>query len=292
MSANDSLSECCRCCMLQKDGLVHLFVKLEEFGRPISDLIFSCSGVMVSNDDCLPQNICKACLDDLTIAARFQDRCRQSDTFLRNESIPVQNTDEMTPIESILIKIEHTDDDDDDEKSTHYTEQSFSDASLWSNLESQVNIKDGGTVDLKYECNICDRKFSSSSTKSRHRFVHTGERRHQCDICGRKFATSSMKSRHRFVHTGERRHQCDICGKTFTQKINMIEHRRVHTGERPHVCAVCSRAFAKQTHLNRHKRIHTGEQRHACGFCGKRFTRAERLKTHNCVDKLITKTQK
>ncbi|XP_053697216.1 uncharacterized protein LOC128744334 isoform X2 [Sabethes cyaneus] len=137
MSANDSLSECCRCCMLQKDGLVHLFVKLEEFGRPISDLIFSCSGVMVSNDDCLPQNICKACLDDLTIAARFQDRCRQSDTFLRNESIPVQNTDEMTPIESILIKIEHTDDDDDDEKSTHYTEQSFSDASLWSNLESQ-----------------------------------------------------------------------------------------------------------------------------------------------------------
>lgn len=67
------------------------------------------------------------------------------------------------------------------------------------------------------------------------------------------------QTKHRRIHTGERRYACDYCPLRFTALSTMKNHRRIHTGERPYQCQYCSRSFCQRSDCVSHTRIHTGK---------------------------------
>ncbi|KZS90852.1 hypothetical protein SISNIDRAFT_396686, partial [Sistotremastrum niveocremeum HHB9708] len=54
----------------------------------------------------------------------------------------------------------------------------------------------------RYECHLCEKRFSRPSSLNTHMNTHTGEQPFQCPIpgCGKKFNVSSNMRRHMRNH--------------------------------------------------------------------------------------------
>uniref|UniRef100_UPI00358E82EA zinc finger protein 271-like isoform X1 n=2 Tax=Myxine glutinosa TaxID=7769 RepID=UPI00358E82EA len=136
------------------------------------------------------------------------------------------------------------------------------------------------TGERPFNCTVCAKSFSRSSTLNRHVKLHMGVKSHKCIVCQRAFSESSALKSHVRIHTGERPHRCTVCNKSFSQKDSLHRHSRVHTGEKPHSCAVCDKAFSLLHHLKIHSRVHTGEKPYTCSTCNTSYTRLSGLKYH------------
>ncbi|XP_072531354.1 uncharacterized protein [Salminus brasiliensis] len=79
-----------------------------------------------------------------------------------------------------------------------------------------------------------------------------------CEHCGKRFHSRANLRVHYAVHTGERPHRCSYCGRGFTQKGNLNTHERIHRGEKPFVCLICGKRFTQKVNLNHHLGIHSG----------------------------------
>ncbi|XP_078073830.1 uncharacterized protein LOC144497014 isoform X2 [Mustelus asterias] len=89
-------------------------------------------------------------------------------------------------------------------------------------------------------------------------------KRFRCDVCDKRFVTSTTLLRHQMIHTGEKAFRCDICEKAFTLSCQLLLHQRNHRGEKPFKCDVCEKSFSDSSTLCRHQRIHTGEKPFTC----------------------------
>ena len=58
------------------------------------------------------------------------------------------------------------------------------------------------TDEPPYECHVCNKGFSQSSSLQRHMRTHIGEKPYTCDVCHKGFTHSSSLSTHRRIHTG------------------------------------------------------------------------------------------
>ena len=76
---------------------------------------------------------------------------------------------------------------------------------------------------------------------------------HECDVCEKRFTQSSSLKAHMLIHTNEKPYECDVCEKSFTQASNLKRHKRIHTNEM-FECDVCEKRFTTSGNLRRHMR--------------------------------------
>ncbi|KAM4602210.1 uncharacterized protein ACJ7VT_020183 isoform 2-T2 [Polymixia lowei] len=145
---------------------------------------------------------------------------------------------------------------------------------------TQLRIHQRSHMQRLFQCDQCQKAFSTLGGLQAHRGSHSGERAFLCSHCGKRFRTKHGLEGHLRTHTGERPYRCPHCPKAFTALAGLNVHVRRHTGERPYVCEVCGKGWPSGGDLQKHKRTHTGEKPFVCLDCGKAFSMSCHLTEH------------
>lgn len=132
-----------------------------------------------------------------------------------------------------------------------------------------------------YQCEVCDRYFSESSTRRKHRLTHFPEEQKQltmfsCEICGKVIKSRDSFKQHMEVHSGAKNFECPICNKSFARKSTLRVHIVTHTGkpkDRPTdlICPLCSKGFHHRSSLWRHRKRSCWKPAFKCEECVKIF---------------------
>ena len=128
----------------------------------------------------------------------------------------------------------------------------------------------------KYQCDVCKKKFTTSTYLSRHKIKQIQcQSQCQCDIskCNEAFGFAHLsdlsqdrRTSVRRTHTEYKPYKCDICNKAFSRSSTLSKHKRIHTGEKPIKCDVCKKAFRDKSALSQYKRNHTVEKPFTCNI--------------------------
>ncbi|KAG7306888.1 hypothetical protein JYU34_008359 [Plutella xylostella] len=157
--------------------------------------------------------------------------------------------------------------------------------------------------DKKFECDICNKRFTTRRDIVRHIFIHSDKRPFECETCKKRYKTKKYLVKHKLIHTGEKpRFECRICKKILLSKHSLVKHNSIHTGEKPFECLACKRRFRCLHHLKQHKCIHScGDEKQKrektkkncaeekkeklfeCDPCKKRFMSHSSLKSHKLI---------
>ncbi|KAJ4425356.1 hypothetical protein ANN_27971 [Periplaneta americana] len=138
------------------------------------------------------------------------------------------------------------------------------------------------TGEKPFTCSYCSKCFSHLSSLRHHERIHTGNLPFKCDVCAKCYPNSRSLRNHERLHTGEKPFKCGYCGKCFSNSISIRSHERLHTRQNPFICSVCCKCFRDLRNLKNHERLHTGEKPFKCGDCGKCFSVLNNLKRHEC----------
>lgn len=145
-------------------------------------------------------------------------------------------------------------------------------------IHSRCHLPD--TMKNRYQCDQCDKRFSTKPNLVTHKRIHSGVRNFTCDQCGKSFIQKGNLEAHFLTHSADKPYNCSQCPKAFKTPLQLKKHETVHTGAKPHQCAVCGRTFREKGTLREHHRIHTGAMPFTCEFCGKCFRFKGILTTH------------
>ena len=129
----------------------------------------------------------------------------------------------------------------------------------------------------KHKCEMCNKRFQTSSQLTVHHRIHSKDKPFACDQCQMTFTQSSSLTTHKRTHSGEKPYACELCPNKFAQLSGLITHKRTHTGEKPYQCDMCPSKFTTSQHLTDHKRTHTGEKPYSCDLCPSKFAHSNSL---------------
>lgn len=138
----------------------------------------------------------------------------------------------------------------------------------------------------KYQCQICRRKFISTSEVQRHTRAHMGLKPYKCKLCFRYFSQKNLLDNHMDWHEGKKSHLCEICGKSLSSRPNLKTHiENFHSLERKKLfnCEECGKSFSRKHHLENHSTVHVPVRPYQCTICGLTFKRSSQLQEHEIV---------
>lgn len=134
-----------------------------------------------------------------------------------------------------------------------------------------------------FDCEHCDRKFTSKQLYKRHIKLHDPDNPNICETCGKLCSDKHTLASHMVCHQ-EKTLKCDVCGKLVDTVSNLEKHMRFHTGERPYKCSYCDERFITSSNVRSHERSHLNKI-YTCSECNKVYksdrTFKKHLRTHN-----------
>ena len=77
-----------------------------------------------------------------------------------------------------------------------------------------------------YECDLCGKHLSCSTSLSRHKQYHKAEKPYVCEVCNRGFKDNSNLKKHSLIH--KREFACHMCKRSFLHKALLAAHLRHH----------------------------------------------------------------
>jgi len=170
------------------------------------------------------------------------------------------------------------------------------DAAAPTTVELTIDEKSMKQESQIYNCNSCERVFTSKKNLTKHMICHTQV---ACLICGKGFRLKSLLSLHtkKFhndmtkgvnesnisdasnedsLNSTTKMFSCSTCDKTFKSKTALSKHSLCHTNCR---CPQCGKGFRMTSLLSRHIRTeHDGST--SCNMCDKVFDNESVLRKH------------
>uniref|UniRef100_A0A6P7F2K6 Gastrula zinc finger protein XlCGF52.1-like n=1 Tax=Diabrotica virgifera virgifera TaxID=50390 RepID=A0A6P7F2K6_DIAVI len=120
--------------------------------------------------------------------------------------------------------------------------------------------KDYPASERPHICDICGKSFLTFYNLNKHKkMTHQKLRPFECEQCQRKFSSKFALRTHERQHTQDMPFTCNICGQSFRQKVSLKGHRKtVHNIEEPLTCAceVCGKWFSSKFAVMSHMRLH------------------------------------
>ncbi|GFS19221.1 zinc finger protein 665 [Elysia marginata] len=142
---------------------------------------------------------------------------------------------------------------------------------------------------LKFECDICLKRFSEAFNLKRHRRLHMAV----CPGCEREFKDVKLLAEHQKtecpaarvtadsgISIKENNFPCPECGRVYTTKANLERHKKFHSALKPFACEICQKRFSEAFKLKRHMKVHSESKPYVCPNCNKGFSYAQGLRQH------------
>ena len=114
---------------------------------------------------------------------------------------------------------------------------------------------------LPFECNICQKKFTTKYRLKYHEFTHREDKTLECSECQKKFRSPLSLRMHMRSHepnNHDKKYLCEWpeCGKRFPTKQKMEWHMNTHKSLKPYHCDLpdCDKAYANRLNRDSHKR--------------------------------------
>lgn len=118
------------------------------------------------------------------------------------------------------------------------------------NLTKIYEIRTFGDKD-SFRCSVCAIVFTSelaleSHVKACHKYF--------CEVCRKKFTSSSGYYMHNRIHHGndDTVQICKICGKRFGSASRLKRHLSSHSTDRPYLCVYCKKSYKHKDTLENH----------------------------------------
>jgi len=131
---------------------------------------------------------------------------------------------------------------------------------------------DFDSVDLKWNCDVCQLKFGESDELATHLNTHPDLKRFRCEVCGLRFTKRHNQTYHvKTVHEGRRNFKCHVCGKAFSKGHDLKRHSMTHeTIRQGLVCKYCKKVYYTQQNHDIHVAGHEGDEKgfRWCLICG------------------------
>lgn len=166
--------------------------------------------------------------------------------------------------------------------STYGTKTFTTSSVLSDHVRLHTEKREVGREEGLFECDLCDKKYGSSTLLIRHIESHIDKKPYKCEFCGKGFNERHNLKIHKRIHSGEAHYKCSTCGAAFKTRYFLKVHRAAHAGEKPFECDECGKGFKINNALAVHKKIHIGEKPYGCDAdsCGARFVSKYALNEH------------
>ena len=112
--------------------------------------------------------------------------------------------------------------------------------------------------DKTFECSFCKKLYSGKDSLHQHLLrIHEGKKQ-KCNICGLGLSYNGFSKHLKNVHGGRKTFKCELCLNSFSKKANMIRHViTVHEKKKLFNCSICGKCYGSNGELSRHtKSVH------------------------------------
>ncbi|XP_059608249.1 zinc finger protein 345-like [Phlebotomus argentipes] len=113
---------------------------------------------------------------------------------------------------------------------SHTNERPFKCHLCPKSFQSKSNLNPhlrGHTGIKSFVCEVCGKALATMASLTKHMNSHE-DVKFECFICQKIFSSVGTRDRHLKTHTGEKKHKCNICDKAFVRKDHAKNHMAMH----------------------------------------------------------------